>query len=306
MVSVKEYRIAMPLTLEEYRIAQLYMLQKKSQQESTGEGSGVEIIKNEPYSDGPGGSGQYTEKLYHVQSHLPTWVNSILPKGAFAVKECSWNAYPYTRTKITISSLPKFSISIETRFLPDPGLTENVFELPSDELDEIDYAQCVDHIDMCGERASDYKEEEDPTVYKSRVTGRGPLSSTWLKDTSDQAQEERGNVMCSYKLCKVEFRYWGIQKRVENFIHDFALRRTMLKAHQQAWAWQDEWHHLNIDDIRELEREAQKRLAATFNREEETPADNTLDNEIAHCDAATNGTTDIKDYSAAQTQFSTE
>ena len=57
MVSVKEYRIAMPLSLEEYRIAQLYMLQKKSQQESTGEGSGVEIIKNEPYQDGPGGAG---------------------------------------------------------------------------------------------------------------------------------------------------------------------------------------------------------------------------------------------------------
>jgi hypothetical protein len=85
MVSVKEYRIAMPLSIEEYRIAQLYMIQKKSQQESTGEGSGVEIIKNEPYTEGPGGSGQYTEKLYHVQSHLPTWVNSILPKGNFLV-----------------------------------------------------------------------------------------------------------------------------------------------------------------------------------------------------------------------------
>lgn len=268
MVSVKEYRIAMPLSLEEYRIAQLYMLQKKSQQESTGEGSGVEIIKNEPYQDGPGGAGQYTEKLYHIQSHLPAWINSILPKGAFAVKECSWNAYPYTKTRITISSLPKFSISIETRFLSDPGLTENVFQLSQSEMDEIDYSQCVDHIDMCGEKASDYKEEEDPTVYQSKVTNRGPLSASWLAEIAGKEEAEWGSVMCSYKLCKVEFRYWGIQKRVENFIHDFALRRTMLKAHQQAWAWQDEWHHLNIDDIRKLELEAQRRLAETFHRTE--------------------------------------
>lgn len=47
--------------------------QKKSRQESHGEGSGVEILVNEPYTDGPGpeGKGQYTRKVYHVGSHLP-------------------------------------------------------------------------------------------------------------------------------------------------------------------------------------------------------------------------------------------
>lgn len=90
---IKEYRIPLPLTVEEYRIAQLYMIavslytfdeksqfllnalfwccQKKSREESHGEGSGVEIIVNEPYQNGPGGNGQYTKKIYHVGSHLP-------------------------------------------------------------------------------------------------------------------------------------------------------------------------------------------------------------------------------------------
>lgn len=26
--------------------------------------------------------------------------------------------------------------------------------------------------------------------------------------------------MCAYKLCKVEFRYWGMQTKLEKFIHD--------------------------------------------------------------------------------------
>ena len=47
------------------------LLQKKSRDETHGEGSGVEILVNEPYQDGPGGSGQYTHKIYHVGSHLP-------------------------------------------------------------------------------------------------------------------------------------------------------------------------------------------------------------------------------------------
>ena len=44
--------------------------------------------------------------------------------------------------------------------------------------------------------------------------------------------------MCAYKLCKVEFRYWGMQSKIERFIHDMALRNTMLRAHRQAWVWQ--------------------------------------------------------------------
>lgn len=48
--------------------------QKKSRDESKGAGSGVEILINEPYEDGPGGQGQYTRKIYHVGSHLPGWI----------------------------------------------------------------------------------------------------------------------------------------------------------------------------------------------------------------------------------------
>jgi Phosphatidylinositol transfer protein len=28
------------------------------------------------------------------------------------------------------------------------------------------------------------------------------------------------SLMCAYKLCKVEFRYWGMQSKIEKFIHD--------------------------------------------------------------------------------------
>ncbi len=74
-------------------------LQKKSREESEGEGSGVEILENRPYTDGPGGSGQYTHKVYHIGQHIPSWFRSILPKAALRVEEESWNAYPYTRTR---------------------------------------------------------------------------------------------------------------------------------------------------------------------------------------------------------------
>ncbi len=134
---------------------------------------------------------------------------------------------------------------------------------------------CIDVIDMVNDKLGDkdYKQEEDPAHYISAKTGRGPLQSDWITNPPD------GTIMCAYKLIKVfiynytvsipihcvslfhavqvEFRYWGLQSKVERFIHDYGLRRVMVRAHRQAWVWQDEWVGLNITDIRRLERETQ-------------------------------------------------
>lgn len=39
------------------------------------------------------------------------------------------------------------------------------------------------------------------------------------------------------------------------------LRRVMVRAHRQAWCWQDEWYGLTMEKIRELEREVQLMLS---------------------------------------------
>lgn len=113
-------------------------------------------------------------------------------------------------------------------------------------------------------------EIEDPTLYVSEKTGRGALSPDWIEEHwsackgKTQPTSEGKAIMCAYKLCKVEFRYWGMQSKIERFIHDVALRKTMLKAHSQAWTWQDEWHGLTMEDIRAIERETADLLKKRF------------------------------------------
>ncbi|KAM6246791.1 membrane-associated phosphatidylinositol transfer protein 2 isoform 6-T12 [Porphyrio hochstetteri] len=254
---IKEYRIPLPMSVEEYRIAQLYMIQKKSREETCGEGSGVEILENRPYMDGPGGNGQYTRKVYHIGMHIPSWFRSILPKAALRVEEESWNAYPYTRTRYTCPFVEKFSIDIETYYKTDPGEHVNVFNLsPTEKRQTI-----LDPIDIVKDPIPphEYKAEEDPKLYKSVKTKRGPLSEDWIQEYKNNPGKYP--IMCAYKLCKVEFRYWGMQSKIERFIHDVGLRKVMVRAHRQAWCWQDEWYGLTIEDIRQLEKEAQLMLA---------------------------------------------
>uniref|UniRef100_A0AAX7UMD1 DDHD domain-containing protein n=1 Tax=Astatotilapia calliptera TaxID=8154 RepID=A0AAX7UMD1_ASTCA len=254
---IKEYRIPMPMSVEEYRIAQLYMIQKKSRQESCGEGSGVEILENKPYEDGPGGSGQYTHKVYHIGKHIPSWFCAILPQAALRVEEESWNAYPYTRTRYTCPFVEKFSIDIETYYKPDTGNQVDVFNMSSAEKRQ----RTIDPIDIVKDYIPphEYLVEEDPKLYQSVKTKRGPLSEDWIEEIGQNLGQS--SVMCAYKLCKVEFRYWGMQSKIERFIHDVGLRKVMVRAHRQAWCWQDEWYGLTIEDIRQLELETQLALA---------------------------------------------
>ncbi|KAL7635918.1 UNVERIFIED_CONTAM: hypothetical protein RMT77_013735 [Armadillidium vulgare] len=284
---IKEYRIPLPLTSEEYKIAQLYMIAKKSRQESHGTGSGIEILVNDPYENGPGpnGMGQYTRKVYHVGSHLPAWVKSLIPKSALSVEEEAWNAYPYTKTRFTCPFVEKFNIEVETYYFDDGGHQENVFHLNSSELKQRE----VDLIDIVKDQlyGADYIEDEDPTRYMSQKTGRGPLGEEWIKEYWEECKGQKTPlpngkaIMCAYKLCKVEFRYWGMQTKIEKFIHDSALRKTMLRAHRQAWAWMDEWWGLTIEDIRSIEKETQDLLARKYavGNENETELENEVEEE---------------------------
>ncbi|XP_063931115.1 protein retinal degeneration B isoform X3 [Zophobas morio] len=310
---IKEYRIPLPLTVEEYRIAQLYMIAKKSREESSGAGSGVEILVNEPYKDGPGGQGQYTHKIYHVGSHLPGWLKGILPKTALMVEEEAWNAYPYTKTRYTCPFVEKFSLEIETYYYEDNGHQENVFHLTGGDLRN----RIVDVINVVKDQlyGADYLKSEDPSFYKSEKSGRGPLTENWLEDYWREVQGKpqplpNGKaLMCAYKLCKVEFRYWGMQTKIEKFIHDIALRKTMLRAHRQAWAWQDEWHGLTMEDIREIEKQTQLALKRKMgqNEDEEIDEDDNLNNSTSKEDpvktlAATLGSIEVSEDSPLMTK----
>ncbi|KAG5874802.1 hypothetical protein JTB14_012438 [Gonioctena quinquepunctata] len=145
--------------------------------------------------------------------------------------------------------------------------------------------------------------------YVSEKSGRGPLSTNWLEEYWEEVRGKQQplpngkSLMCAYKLCKVEFRYWGMQTKIERFIHDTALRKTMVRAHRQAWAWQDEWHGLTMGDIREIERQTQLALKRKMGHvADEIDEDDNLNNSTSKEDpcrtlAATLGSIEVAEDS---------
>lgn len=235
----------MPITVEEYRIGQLYMIAKHSAEQSQ-KGEGVEVIENRPHEDPEHGSGQFTEKRIYISSKLPYWIRRMVPK-IFYVTEKAWNYYPFTITEYSCSFISSFSVNILTKYENNNGSTENCLNQSSEMLEQ----RTVDHVDIALDQCSPhhYKEEEDLLKFCSEKTKRGPLMEGWREDTHP--------IMCSYKLVDVRFELMSLlQSRIEEFVHK-AVREILLVGHRQAFAWIDEWFGLGIQDVRDYETRMQ-------------------------------------------------
>jgi Phosphatidylinositol transfer protein len=250
---IKEYRITMPCTVDEYFVGQLHMTAKSSQQE-TGKnaGEGVEIVANEPYElDAPHNmynmpAGQFTHKIMHFRSKLPSMVAMLVPVSLTYVEEKSWNAFPHTKTVYSNEFFgEKFSLSVETIHANDSGNQENAVGLPHEDLN----ARIVDYIDIAAPDSSvKFAPGENPSNFKSAKTGRGPLAPGFRNSAIEP-------LMTCYKVCKLRFKVYGLQTKVESWGHSGGLRTPFLQYHRKIFCWIDEWFGMSIADIRAMEEE---------------------------------------------------
>ncbi|CAH8627499.1 unnamed protein product [Dicrocoelium dendriticum] len=260
---IKEFRIILPMTVEEYQIAQLYAVAELSKQE-TGGGDGVEVLVNEPFTahvnapdppllhgDPKYTTGQYTQKYYHLANKVPGIVRALAPTSALILNEVAWNAYPYCRTILTNNFLSNsFSIKVESLHSSDISL-ENAHQLPPEQLASREVVLIdIGDIDRTD---ADYSADEDPSIFRSKKTGRGPLKPRWWLDNYN------GPIMCAYKLVHCECSIRLLQSRLESLILRQE-RRLFSHMHRQVFCLMDRWYGMTMEDIRRLEDETRLEL----------------------------------------------
>jgi hypothetical protein len=245
---IKEFRIPLPLTVEEYQVAQLYSVSKMSVQETSGQ-EGVEIVKNEPYENSEG-KGQYTYKLYHLGNKMPGWIAAILPKDLKVLHEEAWNAYPICKTVITSPYFgDKFLIQIDSVHKPFNGkYEENVFPVAA----ENKKYYSTDVIDIANDALDPKECADDPTKFRSAKAERGPFAGNWTLGSP---------IMVCYKLVTLKANISLVGGKVESFLNGYE-RKLFLKFHKQLVCWMDEWFGKTLEEIRQIEEEAKKNTDA--------------------------------------------
>ncbi|CAJ0945177.1 unnamed protein product [Ranitomeya imitator] len=152
-----------------------------------------------------------------------------------------------------------FFIKIETWHKPDVGTQENVHCLDPNVWKTVEVVH-IDIADRSQVEPSDYKADEDPAIFESFKTKRGPLGPNWKKELANKEDCPR---MCAYKLVTIKFRWWGLQNKVEHFIQKQE-KRIFTNFHRQLFCWIDKWIDLTMEDIRRMEDETQKELEAIW------------------------------------------
>ncbi|KAI9362325.1 hypothetical protein BD770DRAFT_382379 [Pilaira anomala] len=255
---INEYRIINNCTEQEYQVAQLYATAFASK-EQTGGGEGVEVIKNEPYEK-ENEKGQYTYKIFRLASRVPAMVRAVAPAGSLDLYEEAWNAYPYCKTVLKNGYMKDyFSIVYETLHVNGSrGEMENALKISKEDLKK----RNVIIIDIANDKipSNAYKPEEDPKLYHSEKTGRGPLTDPEWKSKCEP-------VMTCYKLVYIEFKWFGIQGKVESFLAK-TVHTLFTKFHRQLFCWTDKWYGMTIQDIRDLEAKTKQDLDEKRNQGE--------------------------------------
>lgn len=246
MVRITEFRITMPVSIDEYQRAQAFMKTKMQMENTTGH-EGVEVLASQPFENEELGSGHFSHFIYHLQSKAPAWVRALAPSGALRMEEKNWNAYPHSKTELRCPYFSKFKITIESMHIADRGETENALNLPAEKLS----LRKVDKVDIASVERDMWtrmiaKSGIDPSKYRSAKMDRGPLLPGW--------QESCEPVMTAYKLVTVDAPYWGFGKKMEQAVIS-GERALFLEAHRKQFGWIDEWSELSMDDVRRVERE---------------------------------------------------
>uniref|UniRef100_A0A1B6KZI3 Phosphatidylinositol transfer protein N-terminal domain-containing protein n=1 Tax=Graphocephala atropunctata TaxID=36148 RepID=A0A1B6KZI3_9HEMI len=252
---IHEYRVILPMTVEEYQVAQLYSIVDMSKCE-TGGGEGVEIVKNEPFSNypmlnGTYTAGQYTLKIYHVQSKIPTLIRLIVPRDTLEIYEECWNAYPYSKTVLKNPGYMKdgFELTIESLHENNRGDQPNAHQLGPDLLSQ----RGVTTIDIANDHVArkDLDPCLDPKTFHSEKSGRGPLTGNWIETVTP--------VMTCYKLVTANFKWFGLQRRVEKFLQRME-QRLFTVFHRRLFCLTDQWYGLTMTDVRKIEEQLKGEL----------------------------------------------
>ncbi|OSX68461.1 hypothetical protein BU14_2761s0001 [Porphyra umbilicalis] len=265
---IKEYRLLLPMTLEEYQVAQLYMVAKSSGEEtSKTAGEGIVIHTNEPYTpdNNPYGlppGGQYTHKTLHFASRLPRWLFSILPTTATMLTEQSWNAYPSCVTQYTNAYLgDALHLTVTSAHAADRGTQPNATGLGAADLAvrQVDYINIACGADADAAAARAYVSGTGGGRAAAAGVRRGPLRPRWF------AEGDGGGVcMCAYKVVKLRFKVFGLQTRAESWGHYYGFRAAFAGYHRKLWMWLDEWWGLSVADVRAMEEETRRRNDAAM------------------------------------------
>lgn len=258
-MKIYEYRVIVPANIEKYHIGNRYMNLEYVKDEA-GSGEGIELVKNEKYSK-ENESGQYTYKIFHVKSKIPSFIRWALPEKYLHFHEESWNAFPHYYTVDFIPAMgDNFILNVESQHIPYKSgmeFPENALNLSKDELDQRQIYYC----DIVNGDQYDGKYDLDGfSCEEAGITKLSGKKGSWKSDqVPEWTKNYKGDMICCIKVVKFHFKYYGLQGTVENMLTNKNYPKIFTESHRKLISSAKEWYNLTEENILNMEKQAKQK-----------------------------------------------
>ena len=258
---IVEIRIILPMRLEQYPLAEDYMVARRTREESDGKGEGIELIVREPYSNEVE-SGMYAHKIYHYQSRVPKWIRWAVPTSVTDFIEKSWNAFPHGKCEYAIPFFgEKFKLSLESfsaEWSRDVVMDENFnpAHLTPEEMEirEVEYADIIasppepkrDDWKLAGFECADANIEWLDTPTRKYDPSRPP----------EWTETYRGQMMMITKVVRADIAIFGMQGRLEKYVSREIIPGILLESARAIIGWAPEWANMTREQVDDYTDEA--------------------------------------------------
>ena len=273
---VVEYRIIMPLTVDQYYIGKGYMVNKVTREEKGEAGEGVEIISTERYTNEAGALFQKSYKIYHFKSRLPSAVRWAIPDSYLHFHEKSINEWPHSVTANMIPGLADdFRLICESVHIPyvhGQPIPENPVDLPPEQLKNRE----VVYLDIVGSEVKPKPKEVDMNGFTAPELGitkpliAGPPNS---KAPPKWTETFEGPMMCVVKVVKFHLKWFGLQGLANKIVFSTLYPDLFANTHRKLMHWHKEWSGWTLEQIIEYEKETEVIQGHDFIRDDEEPVE---------------------------------
>ena len=285
---VYEYRIPMPLTVEEQKVGFRFIMVEGMYRyrlrhtldnmfyvklcRETGGGAGTLFLEHLPYSlqDYPevcpidhfkGDSkykdeeGVYTYKTHHAGNRMPWWLVTLFHKDMLVMHEETWNSHPFYHQTFTLPELfaSKFSTTVKSMVVAtepkgELEMEENIFGLSPEDLERrqmstLNIADKMFEKKMPGGKS--------PDIFKSRKTGRGPLSKGW---------QDSDALSVTHMLIIIHLAGPDVFPKKLHSFGQRMIKKLMWRYYGEMFLKMDDWIDLTTEEIVKLEEECMREL----------------------------------------------
>ena len=265
---IVEFRVFVPFSLEQTRIASRYANARRSKEGTKG-GDGVEIIEKKEIEES-GIKGIYAHRIYHIKSHVPTMIKWALPEKYAHVHEHYKNVFPHYDTYFEIPDMGSDMIlkneSRIVEYKKGGEIPENIMGLNEQELG----IRKVVYLDLLNGKTGNFG-DFDTHGFSCPEAGIFEMKSNTRKVDENKVpswvENYEGNITLIIKCVKFDFKWYGLQTIVEKIVMGTIYHDMFLGTHKGMIIWSPEWYKMDDKALDDYENKVRDEVnAAEFDK----------------------------------------